>query len=123
MKHLLLIFLGGGTGSALRYLISGYLNSSESQFYFGTFLVNILGCLLLGFLVGLSLKENSVSGEVMLLLGVGFCGGFTTFSTFGMEMFTLLREENYAMFFRYTGGSLIIGLLSTALGFWLSRSF
>lgn len=123
MKHLLLIFLGGGTGSALRYLISGYLNSSESQLYFGTFLVNIVGCLLLGFLVGLSIKENSISTEAMLLLGVGFCGGFTTFSTFGMEMFSQLQEENYALFFKYTAGSLIVGLLAVALGFWLSRSF
>lgn len=123
MKHLLLIFLGGGAGSALRYLISGYLNSSEAQLFYGTFLVNITGCLLLGFLVGLSLKENFLSHEMMLLLGVGFCGGFTTFSTFGMEMLTLLREENYAMFFRYTAGSLIVGLLTAALGFWISRNF
>lgn len=120
MKHLLLIFLGGGAGSALRYLISGYLNSSELQLYYGTFLVNIIGCLLLGFLVGLSLKENSISQEAFLILSVGFCGGFTTFSTFGMEMFSLLREENYALFFRYTIGSLFVGLLLVALGFWIS---
>jgi CrcB protein len=122
MKHLLLIFLGGGVGSALRYLISGYLNSSESQYYLGTFAVNIIGCLLLGFLVGLSLKENFLSYEVSLLFGVGFCGGLTTFSTFGVEMFSLLREENFAMFFKYTAGSLIIGLLSVALGFWFSKN-
>lgn len=122
MKHLLLIFLGGGVGSALRYVIGGYLNSSETQFYLGTFLVNIAGCLLLGFLVGLALKENSISYETSLLLGVGFCGGFTTFSTFGVEMFTLLREENYAMLFRYTAGSLVAGLLCVALGFWASKN-
>ncbi len=122
MKHLLLIFLGGGLGSALRYVIGGYLNSSETQFYLGTFIVNIAGCLLLGFLAGLSLKENSISHEASLLLGVGFCGGFTTFSTFGVELFSLLREENYAMLFRYTAGSLVIGLLCVALGFWLSKN-
>jgi CrcB protein len=122
MKHLLLIFLGGGVGSALRYVIGGYLNSSETQFYLGTFLVNIAGCLLLGFLAGLALKENSISHEASLLLGVGFCGGFTTFSTFGLEMFTLLREENYAMLFRYTAGSLVAGLLCVALGFWVSKN-
>ncbi len=122
MKHLLLIFIGGGLGSMLRYLISGYFNSSETQFYLGTFLVNAIGCLLLGLLVGLSLRENTLSHEASLLLGIGFCGGFTTFSTFGMEMFTLLREENYAMFFRYTGGSLVTGLLCVAVGFWLARN-
>jgi CrcB protein len=122
MKHLLLIFVGGGIGSTLRYLISGYLNSSETQLYLGTFLVNVIGCLLLGLLLGLSLKENTLSHEAYLLLGIGFCGGFTTFSTFGVEMFTLLREENYAMLFRYTGGSLVIGLLCVVLGFWLART-
>ena len=106
----------------LRYLISGYFNSSETQFYLGTFLVNAIGCLLLGLLVGLSLRENTLSHEASLLLGIGFCGGFTTFSTFGMEMFSLLREENYAMFFRYTGGSLVTGLLCVAVGFWLARN-
>jgi CrcB protein len=122
MKHLLLIFVGGGIGSTLRYLISGYLNSSETQLYLGTFLVNVIGCLLLGLLLGLSLKENTLSHEAYLLLGIGFCGGFTTFSTFGVEMFTLLREENYAMFFRYTAGSLVIGLLCVVLGVWLART-
>lgn len=122
MKHLLLIFLGGGVGSALRYVISGYLNSSESQYYLGTFAVNIIGCLFLGFLVGLSLKENFLSHEASILFGVGFCGGFTTFSTFGVELFSLLREENFAMFFKYTFGSLAVGLLSVALGFWFSKN-
>lgn len=122
MKQVLLIFLGGGLGSVLRYVISTHLNTAENQLYLGTFLVNILGCLLLGIIVGLSLRNSWLSGETTLLLGVGFCGGFTTFSTFGLEMQTLLREGHIGMFLLYAFGSLVIGMLLVALGLWLARS-
>ena len=121
LKQVLLIFLGGGMGSVLRYLISTQLNSSENQLYLGTFLVNRLGCLLLGILVGLSLRSTWMTNETTLLLGVGFCGGFTTFSTFSLEVYTLLREGHFGMFLLYTGASLLVGLLLVALGIWLSR--
>jgi CrcB protein len=123
MKQLLLIFLGGGFGSVLRYLISTQLNTSENQLYAGTFLVNILGCLLLGILVGLSFKNSWFSNEITLLLGIGFCGGFTTFSTFGLESYTLLREGHFGMFLLYAGGSLVVGILLVFFGIWLSRNF
>ena len=123
MKQLLLIFLGGGFGSVLRYLISTQLNTSENQLYTGTFLVNILGCLLLGILVGLSFKNSWFSNEITLLLGIGFCGGFTTFSTFGLESYTLLREGHFGMFLLYAGGSLVVGILLVFFGIWLSRNF
>jgi len=110
-------------GSVLRYLVSTHLNASVNQLYLGTFLVNILGCLLLGILVGLSLKNTWMTQETTLMLGVGFCGGFTTFSTFSLEMHTLLREGHIGMFLLYTGGSLLAGLLLVGLGIWLSRSF
>jgi CrcB protein len=123
MKHVLLIFLGGGLGSVLRYLISSYFNSSESQLYLGTFLVNIIGCLLIGLIVGISLRNTWMSTETSLLLGAGFCGGFTTFSTFSMEMQALLREGNVLMFFGYMAASILIGILMVMLGLWLSRAW
>ncbi|MDX1331539.1 MAG: fluoride efflux transporter CrcB [Robiginitalea sp.] len=121
MKQALLIFLGGGMGSVLRYLISTHFNSSENQLYLGTFLVNIIGCLLLGFVLGVSLKNSWMSTETTLLLGAGFCGGFTTFSTFSVELHALLRVGNYSLFFLYLAGSILIGLLCIALGLWLSK--
>ena len=122
MKQVLLIFLGGGLGSVLRYLIGLQLNSTENQLYLGTFLVNVLGCLLLGIVVGLSLRNTWLSGETALMLGVGFCGGFTTFSTFGLEMQALLREGHVGMYLFYAFGSLIVGMLLVALGLWLAKS-
>ena len=121
MKQVLLIFLGGGMGSVLRYLLSNYFNSSENQLYLGTFLVNIVGCLLLGFVLGISLKNSWMSSETTLLLGAGFCGGFTTFSTFSVEIHALLRVGNYSMFFVYMASSILIGVLCVMLGLWLSK--
>ncbi len=123
MKHVLLIFLGGGLGSVLRYLISSWFNASESQLYLGTFLVNVIGCLLIGLVVGTSLRNTWMSTETSLLLGAGFCGGFTTFSTFGMEMQALLREGNLFMFFGYMAASIGIGILMVMLGIWLSKAW
>ena len=121
MKQVLLIFLGGGAGSALRFLISNYLNPTGSQFYTGTFVVNILGCLLLGFILGGSAKNNWLSAEATLLLGAGFCGGFTTFSTFSFEQYALLKSGNASLFLLYAFGSLATGLLAVLAGVWLSR--
>jgi CrcB protein len=121
MKQVLLIFLGGGMGSVLRYLISSHFNSSETQLYLGTFLVNVIGCLILGFVIGISLKNSWLTGETTLLLGAGFCGGFTTFSTFSVEMHALLRVGNYSMFFVYMASSILVGVLCVMLGLWLSR--
>lgn len=105
----------------MRYLISSHLNSSENQLYLGTFLVNIIGCLLLGLVLGFSMKNSWMSSETTMLLGVGFCGGFTTFSTFSVEIHALLRIGNFSMFFLYVAGSILVGVLSVLLGLWLSK--
>ena len=123
MKHVLLVFLGGGLGSGLRYLIGKYLNPVISGFYLGTFLANVIGCLLIGIVLGASLRNQSVNPVHSALLASGFCGGFTTFSSFSLEQFGLLRDGNYLPFITYTLGSLVAGLLAVAFGFWISRWF
>ncbi|MBO2544474.1 MULTISPECIES: fluoride efflux transporter CrcB [unclassified Salegentibacter] len=121
LKQLLLIFLGGGLGSALRYLISKSLNFETAFIPFGTFTVNILGSLLLGLILGIAAKSDFFSSNIVLFLAVGFCGGFTTFSSFAFENQALLRSGDYLNFFFYTFGSIILGILAVFLGLFLSK--
>ncbi|MFD0796916.1 fluoride efflux transporter CrcB [Maribacter chungangensis] len=121
MKQLLLIFIGGGFGSLLRFLISRSLNDHFPNFYLGTFLVNGIGCLLIGFLLGLSMKTNILSQNQTLLLTTGFCGGFTTFSTFAMEGHYLLKDSNLLHFSFYTILSIAVGIIAVSLGLWTSK--
>ncbi len=123
MKHLLLVFLGGGLGSGLRYLLGRYLNPMVSGFYLGTFIANVLGCLLIGIILGASLRNQYVNPVQSALLASGFCGGFTTFSSFSLEQFGMLRDGSYLPFLIYTFGSLLLGLVAVAAGFWISRLF
>ena len=80
MKSFLLVFLGGGLGSALRYLVANTMSQYSKVLPFGTFTVNMLGCLLIGLILGYAQKENTLTSNQTLLLATGFCGGFTTFS-------------------------------------------
>ncbi|MBZ9630756.1 fluoride efflux transporter CrcB [Salegentibacter sp. LM13S] len=121
LKQLLLIFLGGGFGSVLRYLISKSLNFETAFIPFGTFTVNILGSLLLGLILGVAAKSDIFTSNIVLFLAVGFCGGFTTFSSFAFENQALLRSGDYLNFFFYTFGSLILGILAVFLGLFLSK--
>lgn len=121
MKQAWLVFVGGGLGSMLRYAISKWLNPLGTHFFLGTFASNILGCVIIGLLLGLSLKGNYLSQNQMLLLSTGFCGGFTTFSTFSLEKFSLLQTGAIGYFFLYMTASIVTGLLGVWLGVWLSR--
>lgn len=113
MKQLLLIFIGGGTGSMLRYLIDRWLSSAA--FPWGTFAVNIIGCFLIG-LFGSWIARHSLSPDLRLLLVVGLCGGFTTFSTFSNEALTMMRNGQYALCFTYITISVAAGLAATLIG-------
>ena len=121
MKQLLLVFLGGGFGSSLRYFISKYLNDSQLGVPYGTFFVNILGSLIIGFLLGLAFKYKSISNETMLLLATGFCGGFTTFSAFAYENYIYFRSGDYLSLGLYTTLSLVVGIIAVVIGMWMVR--
>ena len=122
MKQVLLVFLGGGAGSILRFLISRSLQN-QSGIPYGTFTVNILGSLLIGILIGLSLRNNLISNNLYLLLATGFCGGFTTFSAFASENQAFLRAGDLYHFALYSLGSLILGFGAVFAGLFLSRLF
>ncbi len=120
IKNLILVFIGGGLGSSLRYIIGKYLNAGH-LLPFGTFLVNILGSLILGVILGWALKTNSLNTPLNLMLGIGFCGGFTTFSTFSFENYSLIKSGDYLTFSVYLFGSLILGMLAVLIGIFISK--
>ena len=121
MKALLMVFLGGGLGSVSRYLISRVLNVAGYPFPLGTFVVNVVGSLLLGFVLGLALKTGQLSNNTILFLATGFCGGFTTFSTFAFENQGLLKSGEYFNFAIYSFGSIIVGFTAIFVGLYLSK--
>ena len=122
MKQLLLVFLGGGIGSLLRFVISKTFNTYFQHFYLGTFLVNILGCLIIGIVLGLSYKNNILTQNQTLLLTTGFCGGFTTFSTFAFEKHTLLKAGEFFNFSLYLIASIVVGIIAISIGLWISKN-
>ncbi len=121
MKAVLLVFLGGGFGSSLRYLLSKYLNSDITGIPYGTFAANILGSILIGVILGFSEKGNILSQNHTLLLATGFCGGFTTFSSFAYENHVFLKSGDFFSFALYTIGSFIFGFLAVFFGMYLVK--
>tara|TARA_B110000046_G_scaffold25993_1_gene25873 strand:- start:2598 stop:2969 length:372 start_codon:yes stop_codon:yes gene_type:complete len=123
MKQVLLVFVGGGVGSALRYVVGKFLKTVSSGFPWGTFSVNVIGSLLIGIFMGIALKNSSFSENQTLLLITGFCGGFTTFSAFAYENQVFLKEGDLTNFFIYTLGSIGLGIVAVFLGLFISKSF
>ena len=121
MKQILLVFLGGGIGSVLRFAIGKWLNSPSSGIPYGTFAANILGSLLIGIILGLAAKNNTLSSNQTLLLATGFCGGFTTFSTFAYENHVFLKSGDFTSFAFYTIASFIVGFLAVFAGIYVVK--
>ena len=119
MKSFILVFLGGGLGSGLRYLVAIAMNQYSKVLPFGTFTVNMLGCLLIGLVLGYAQKENTLTSNQTLLLATGFCGGFTTFSAFASENLELIRNGELFNFSIYAIGSVFLGIVLIFIGYLL----
>lgn len=112
----LLVFTGGGLGSLLRYGLSILLQSSGRSLPLATLSVNLVGCFLLGCLVASPMLSDRLSEPVRVGLGTGFLGGFTTFSTFGVESIKLFQNGEILVLTCYTAASVIGGFLAAYLG-------
>ncbi|HEY4876902.1 MAG TPA: fluoride efflux transporter CrcB [Puia sp.] len=113
-KNILVVGIGGGLGSIARFLCQKYISAWHPHpFPFGTFLVNILGCFLIGMFYALAEKGNILTPEWRLFLTTGICGGFTTFSSFAYENVSLLRSGDFLYFGFYTAGSVFLGIVAT----------
>lgn len=117
IKNILLVLLGGGLGSVARYILSYFFSKNDAaQFPWATFIANCVGCLLIGLLFGYIQKNNLQNETLKLLLITGFCGGFTTFSTFSLENIQFIQNQNYNLAILYTLASLVIGFLAVIIG-------
>lgn len=120
LKNIIIVGCGSFAGGALRYLLSYFIQSRQG-FPAATFLVNILGCFLIGLFIALLSKNGNTNQQWLLLAVTGFCGGFTTFSTFANESITMLQNGQYTNLAIYIGGSILLGLLAVAGGYAVCR--
>lgn len=120
--NLLYVMIGSAIGGGCRFLVSKVVtDNTASVFPWGTFAVNLVGCLLIGVLFGLADRGVSLSPQMKALLITGFCGGFTTFSTFAHENYLLLNDSRFWILFLYAVLSFALGLLLAHAGHALAQ--
>lgn len=117
IKAMLIAGLGGFVGTCLRYLTGRLCHLWQlGGFPLGTFAVNVVGSFIIGALLGLAERNNFITPTMNVLLVTGFCGGFTTFSSFADDIFLMLQQRHWTMFALYTGFSLILGVIMVWAG-------
>jgi len=122
VKTAFLVFLGGGIGSILRYSIGKWIGTLHTHYFpFGTLVVNIIACLALGIILGLADARQLMSPSAKIFWIIGFCGGFSTFSTFSGETLSLIQSGFTGASLIYISLSLILCISATLLGLYLGQ--
>ncbi|MDQ3798284.1 MAG: fluoride efflux transporter CrcB [Acidobacteriota bacterium] len=121
--RILSVAIGGACGALARYALNLLLAKTFSHFPFATFFINVTGAFLIGFLLVFFADKFTAAENLRLAVIVGFLGAYTTFSTFEMEIFELVREREFATAFLYLFSSVLIGFAGVAGGVWLAKRF
>jgi fluoride exporter len=122
LRMFLIVGFGSFIGGGARFLSQQYIAKQiPVPFPYGTLIVNIIGCFIIGVLYSLEHKANIISSETKLLLVTGFCGGFTTFSSFSLDCFGLLKDGQFLYVMAYVSLSVVLGFLATYLGILLIK--
>ncbi|MDR2804032.1 MAG: fluoride efflux transporter CrcB [Dysgonamonadaceae bacterium] len=122
IKQLLLVGVGGGIGSVLRFLASWLtVKSGNVAFPMATLTVNLVGCLLIGLFTGWAMKHSCLDANLRLLLITGFCGGFTTFSAFSLENIQLFQAGQYVSLVLYVLASVGLGFAAASIGLLITK--
>ena len=123
LRTILIVGTGGFIGSVMRYLVQVLAEKGlTSTFPLGTLIANIAGSFIIGMVFALAEKGNLMSAEWRIFLTVGICGGFTTFSAFAYNNFTMLKEHSFGQLFINVGGNLFFGILAVYLGIIVIRA-
>jgi CrcB protein len=122
MREIALIFFGGGLGSVVRFTLGKWINSLHQQhFPWGTFVVNAIACLVVGLVIGLADHKQIISPNARIFWVIGFCGGFSTFSTFSVETISLIQNGFHLSSTLYIASSLFLCLSATYVGLFLGE--
>ena len=123
LKTIFIVGTGGFIGSVMRYLVQFYVEKGmSSTFPMGTLIANIAGSFIIGMVFAIAEKGNLMSSEWRIFLTVGICGGFTTFSAFAFNNFTMIKEHSYGQLLFNLGGNIFLGILAVYLGIVLIRA-